>query len=261
MNQGRIPLRLLVPACLAVLLLALPLISLLVTAPWAEVLDHLRSPVLRSALWLSVLTATVATGVCLLLGLPLAWCLARCDFRGRGLLRGAVTVPLVLPPVVAGVALMSAFGRTGFLGEPLRALTGLTLPFTTTGVIVAHTFVALPFVVLSIEGSLRLADPALDAAAATLGADRWRVFRTITVPLALPGIIAGAVLGWARSMGEFGATITFAGNYPGSTQTMPTLIYQALNSDPQVARTLSLVLLLTAVLVLLLLRDRWLALP
>ncbi len=258
---GRAPVRLVLPAVLAVALLVAPLAALLVSTDWRDVGHQLSSPVLRDAMWLSVMTATVATTICLLLGLPLAWCLARCTFRGRALVRGLVTVPLVLPPVVGGVALMSAFGRSGFIGEPLRELTGFTFPFTTAGVVLAHTFVSMPFVVLSIEGALRTADPRLDAVAATLGADRWRIFRTITLPLALPGIAAGAVLGWARSMGEFGATITFAGNYPGTTQTMPTLINQAMNSNPEVARTLSVLLLLMAVVVLLVLRERWWVTP
>ncbi len=258
---GRAPLRLVVPAAVAVAVLVLPLLGLLVATSPGEVVAHLGDEDLHAALWLSVLTATCATVLCLLVGLPLAWCLARLEFRGRGLLRALVTVPLVLPPVVAGVALMSTFGRTGLLGAPLRDLTGLTLPFSTAGVVLAHTFVALPFVVISVEGALRAADPALDAVAATLGADRWRIVRTVTLPLALPGILGGAVLAWARSMGEFGATITFAGNYPGRTQTVPTLIYQAMNADPDAARTLGLVLLLMAVLVLVLLRDRWLVAP
>lgn len=257
-SLGRAPARLLVPAALGTLLLLLPLVSLLLTAPWSMLGEQLRTEALRQAMWLSVLTATLATGVCLLLGLPLAWVLARLDFPGRRLLRTLVIVPLVLPPVVAGVALVSAFGRTGIIGEPLRAATGLSLPYTTAGVIVAHVFVSLPFVVISIEGALRSAHQEYDAAAATLGASRWHAFRTVTVPLALPGIVAGMVLAWARSLGEFGATITFAGNYPGTTQTMPTLIYLSINSHPEAAKTLSLVLLLLSLAVLVALRDRWL---
>lgn len=260
-HAGRPPVRLVVPAVLAVALLGLPLVALVLATDWTTLGTHLGDPDLRSALWLSLLTAGVATTVCLLLGVPLAWCLARTSFRGIGLLRGALAVPLVLPPVVAGVALMSAFGRTGVLGEPLYALTGWSLPFTTAGVVTAHVFVSLPFVVLSVEGALRTADPVHDGVAATLGATRWQVFRTVTLPLALPGIAAGALLGWARSMGEFGATITFAGNYPGTTQTMPTLINQAMNSDPEVARTLSVLLLGVAVVVLVVLRGRWWATP
>ena len=171
------------------------------------------------------------------------------------------TVPLVLPPVVAGIALRNAFGRTGVVGEPLLELTGFAFPFTTWGVVLAHVFVSLPFVVIAIEGALRSADPVYDAAAATLGATRWTAFRRVTVPLAMPGILAGMVLGWSRSLGEFGATITFNGNYPGTTQTMPSLIYQVLQSDPEVARTLSMILLVASVGILAGLRNRWLTAP
>ena len=255
---GRPPLLLVVPATLAVLLLVTPLAAMVGATDWPGLPGRLRSEPLRAALWLSLSTSTVAVAACLVLGLPLAWLLARVDFRGRGLVRALVTVPLVLPPVVAGVALRTAFGRTGWLGEPLLETTGFAFPFTTWGVVLAHVFVCLPFVVISIEGSLRSADPEYDAAAATLGASRWTTFRRVGVPLALPGIVAGAVLGWARSLGEFGATITFNGNYPGTTQTMPTLIYVTRQSDQEAALALSLVMLLVSVVVLLALRDRWL---
>jgi len=255
---GRAPLVLLVPALLATLLLVVPLASMVAATDWPGLAGELRSPLLRQALWLSVSTSTGAMLVCLVLGLPLAWLLARVEFAGRGLLRAVVTVPLVLPPVVAGVALRAAFGRTGTLGEPLHDLTGFSFPFTVWGVVLAHSFVSLPFVVIAIEGALRSAHPEYDAAAATLGASRWTTFRRLTVPLALPGILAGMVLGWARSLGEFGATITLNGNYPGRTQTMPTLIYVTRQSDQDAALALSLVMLVVSVSVLLLLRDRWL---
>jgi molybdate transport system permease protein len=254
---GRPPVLLMVPAVLATLLLVVPLVAMVAATNWAALPDQLRSEPLRQALWLSLTTSTAATFICLVLGLPLAWLLARVEFRGRGGLRALVTVPLVLPPVVAGIALRTAFGRTGVIGEPLLALTGFAFPFTTAGVVLAHVFVSLPFVVIAMEGALRSANREYDAAAATLGATRWTTFRRISVPLALPGILAGLVLGWARSLGEFGATITFNGNYPGTTQTMPSLIYVALNSDPAVARTLSLILLVLSVGVLVLLRERW----
>ncbi len=255
---GRPPALLMAPAALATLLLVVPLVAMVAATPWRQLPSQLASESLQDALWLSLLTSTAAMLVCLALGLPLAWLLARVDFRGRGVVRALVTVPLVLPPVVAGVALRTAFGRTGVIGEPLLELTGFAFPFTTWGVVLAHTFVSMPFVVIAIEGALRSADPEYDAAAATLGASRWTTFRRVTVPLALPGIIAGMVLGWARSLGEFGATITFNGNYPGTTQTMPTLIYVTRQSDQDAALTLSLVMLLVSVVVLLALRDRWL---
>jgi molybdate transport system permease protein len=258
---GRPPGLLLVPAGLAVALLVVPLISMVAATNWGSLGVELRSEPLRQALWLSLVTATVAMLVCLVFGLPLAWILARVDFRGRSVLRAAVTVPLVLPPVVAGVALRTAFGRTGFLGEPLLGLTGFSFPFTTWGVVLAHVFVSMPFVVIAIEGSLRSADKEYDAAAATLGATRWTTFRRVTVPLALPGILAGMVLGWARSLGEFGATITFNGNYPGTTQTMPTLIYVTRQSDQDAALALSLVMLIVSIAILLALRERWLGTP
>jgi molybdate transport system permease protein len=254
---GRPPLHLLAPAAVAVLFLVVPLVSLVVRTPFATLPRRLTDPVVLDALWLSLWTATAATVLSLLLGLPLAWLLARVDFAGRSLVRVLVTVPLVLPPVVAGVALLTAFGRTGVVGAPLRDL-GVTIPFTTTAVVLAHTFVALPFFVVSVEGALRATSGEYDEVAAVLGASRGHTFRRVTVPMAMPGVVAGMVLGWARSLGEFGATITFAGNFPGVTQTMPLAVYEALQSDPEAALVLSLVLLLVSLGVLALLRERWL---
>ena len=258
---GRPPAILLVPAALATALLVVPLAAMVAAVDWAGLGAELRSEPLREALRLSLVTSTAAMLICLVLGLPLAWVLARVDFAGRGLLRALITVPLVLPPVVAGIALRTAFGRTGVIGEPLLELTGFSFPFTTWGVVLAHTFVSMPFVVIAIEGALRSANKEYDAAAATLGASRWTAFRRVTVPLAMPGILAGMVLGWARSLGEFGATITFNGNYPGTTQTMPTLIYVTRQADQDAALALSLVMLMVSIGVLLLLRDRWLGTP
>ena len=179
------------------------------------------------------------------------------DFPGRSLVRALVIVPLVLPPVVAGVALLSAFGRRGLVGAPLYDAFGVTLPFTTAAVVVAHAFVSLPFFVLSVEGALRATNREYDVVAATLGASRWTTFRRVSLPLAGPGLLAGLVLGWARALGEFGATITFAGNYPGTTRTMPNAIYVALQSDQDAALVLSVILMLVSVGVLALLRERW----
>lgn len=256
---GRPPVRLVVPAALATLLLVVPLVSLVGRTPWARLPELLFTEEVGWALRLSLLTSTAALAVCLVLGLPLAWFLARTDFPGRSLLRALVTVPLVLPPVVAGVALLAAFGRTGSIGGPLRDLTGYTLPYTTVAVVLAHVFVSMPFFVISVEGALRTTDAAYDAAAATLGATRWTTFRRVTVPLAMPGIVAGLVLGWARSLGEFGATITFAGNFPGRTQTMPLAVYLALETDLQSAIVLSLILLAVSIAILAGMRDRWMA--
>jgi len=254
---GRAPLRLVLPALVALGFLILPLLTLLQRTPWSTIPARLVEPKILDALRLSLLTATIAIALCLLLGLPLAWMLARVDFAGRSLVRILVTVPLVLPPVVAGVALLTAFGRNGILGGPLREL-GITIPFTTTAVVIAHTFVAMPFFVISVEGALRAANQEYDVVAATLGADRWTIFRRVTLPIALPGVLAGVVLGWARSLGEFGATITFAGNFPGTTQTMPLAVYEALQVDFDAALMLSAILLLVSVAVLALLRERWL---
>lgn len=253
---GRPPAHLVLPAVVAVAVLVLPLVALVLRTPVRGLPGRLTDPVVLDALWLSLWTATAAMGISFVVGLPLAWALARLEFRGRRLLRVLVTVPLVLPPVVAGVALLTAFGRTGLVGAPLREL-GVTIPYTSTAVVLAHTFVALPFLVVSVEGALRATSREYDEVAAVLGASRGRIFRRVTVPMAFPGIAAGLVLGWARSLGEFGATITFAGNFPGVTQTMPLAVYEALNTDPEAALVLSLVMLLVSVAVLALLRERW----
>ena len=235
----------------------LPLAGLLIRAPWTTLPGRLAEPGILAALRLSLLTATVATAVCLLLGVPLAWVLARTEFPGRRLVRALVTVPLVLPPVVGGVALLLVFGRRGLLGGPLDEAFGVSLPFTTAGVVLAEAFVAMPFLVISVEGALRGADARYEEAAATLGATRWTAFRRVTLPLIAPGVAAGGVLCWARALGEFGATITFAGNFPGRTQTMPLAVYLALEQDVDAAIVLSLLLLVVSVVILAALRDRW----
>ncbi|MFF0776797.1 ABC transporter permease [Streptomyces sp. NPDC003720] len=253
-----VPLPLLVPGVVALAFLLLPLLALLVRAPWRSLPDQLTSAEVWQALQLSLVTATAATGVSLVLGVPLAWLLARTDFPGRRLVRALVTLPLVLPPVVGGVALLLALGRNGVVGKWLDAWFGITLPFTTAGVVIAEAFVAMPFLVISVEGTLRAADPRYEEAATTLGASRFTAFRRVTLPLIAPGVAAGAVLAWARALGEFGATITFAGNFPGRTQTMPLAVYLALENDPEAAISLSLVLLAVSIAVLAGLRDRWL---
>jgi molybdate transport system permease protein len=255
---GGVPLPLLVPAAIGTLFLVLPLLGLVIRAPWSELGARLAEPGVGQALRLSLLSATLATAASLVLGVPIAWVLARSRVRGRSVLRALVTVPLVLPPVVGGVALFLVLGRTGLLGSWLYEATGLTIPFTTPAVVIAETFVAMPFLVISVEGALRAADARFEDAAATLGADRWTTFRRVTLPLVSPGVAAGAVLCWARALGEFGATITFAGNFPGTTQTMPLSVYLALQSDPEAAIVLSLVLLVVSLTTLLLLRERWL---
>ena len=253
-----VPAPLLVPAALAVAFLVLPLVGLVVRTPWGELGRRLASPGVGEALRLSLVSATLATAVSLVLGVPLAWVLARSRVRGRSVLRALVTVPLVLPPVVGGVALFTVLGRRGLVGRWLDSAFDITIPFTTAAVVVAETFVAMPFLVISVEGALRAADARFEDAAATLGADRWTTFRRVTLPMVAPGVAAGAVLCWARALGEFCATITFAGNFPGTTQTMPIAVYLALQQDPEAAIALSLVLLAVSLGTLLLLRDRWL---
>ena len=246
------------PAGVGVAFLLLPIVALLARAPWRGLPEMLAAEEVRQALRLSLVSATAATAVSLVLGVPLAWVLARVRRRGIGLLRALVTLPLVLPPVVGGVALLLALGRRGIVGEHLDAWFGVTLPFTTAGVVVAETFVAMPFLVVTVEGALRSADAGLEEAAATLGSRPFHTFRRVTLPLVLPSLAAGSVLCWARALGEFGATITFAGNFPGTTQTMPLAVYLALERDPDAAIALSLVLLAVSVAALVLLRDRWL---
>jgi molybdate transport system permease protein len=253
-----VPAPLLVPAALAVAFLVLPVVGLLVRTPWSSLGPQLTGPGVGAALRLSLVSATLATLLSVVMGVPLAWVLARSRIRGRTVLRALVTVPLVLPPVVGGVALFLVLGRQGLVGRWLDEAFGITIPFTTTAVVIAETFVAMPFLVISVEGALRAADARFEDAAATLGADRWTTFRRVTLPLVAPGIAAGAVLCWARALGEFGATITFAGNFPGTTQTMPLAVYLALQDDPEAAIVLSLVLLVVSVATLSLLRDRWL---
>jgi len=255
--QGRIPLLLAVPAAVALLFLLLPLAGLVIRAPWAEARTVLAGAGALQALKLSLITATVSVIIVLLVGVPLAWILARPNLRAASLLRALITIPLVLPPVVGGVALFTVLGRTGLIGRPLYRLTGFAFPFTPYAVILAQVFVALPFLVLSVEGALRASDRRYEEAASTLGARPVTIIRRITLPLIGPGIAAGAVLAWARALGEFGATITFAGNFPGTTRTMPLEVYLALETDPGSALLLSVLLLGVSVAVLALLRERW----
>jgi molybdate transport system permease protein len=245
----RLPRGLAVPAVLGAALLLVPAAALLQRAPWRRIVDDLTSPTARTALRVSLQTSLGALALCLVLGVPLAWVLARATFPGIALLRAAVTLPMVLPPVVGGVALLLAFGRRGVLHLPLS--------FPTAGATLAEAFVALPFLVLAVEAGLRQLDPRYEEAAATLGAGPWRRFVRVTLPLVGPSVAAGAALAWARALGEFGATITFAGNLPGRTQTLPLAVYAALERDPAAAVSLSLLLLAVSVAVLVGLRSRW----
>lgn len=244
-------------AAVAVALLALPVLALLVRAPWSRLADLLGTTSALEALRLSLLTATAAATVALLLGVPLAWVVARSGWSIAPAIRAVVALPLVLPPVVGGVALLLAFGRTGLVGKPLYELTGHALPYSTAGVVVAEAFVAMPFLVIAVEGALHAADPRHEEVAQTLGLSPGRALLRVTLPTIRPGILAGATLAWARALGEFGATVTFAGSFPGVTRTLPLEVYRQLELDPDAATALAMLLLAVAVAVLLALHGRW----
>ncbi|MEU7109028.1 ABC transporter permease [Streptomyces sp. NPDC046215] len=257
-RRGRTPLALGLPAGLAVAFLLLPLAGILARTPWAAFPSRITSPEVTEALGLSLLVSGWALLFSLLLGVPLAWLLARAEFRGKALVRCLVMLPMVLPPTVAGVALLQGYGRRGLLGPWLESSFGVTLPFSTAGAVTASAFVSMPFLVISLEGALAGLHPRYEETATSLGSTPLRVFRTITLPMVAPGLIAGAALCWARALGEFGATITFAGNLPGTTQTLPLQVYLLLQDDPEGATAVSLLLLAIATAVLLALRGRWL---
>jgi molybdate transport system permease protein len=242
---------------LGALVFVVPLLALVVRAPWRSIGDVVADGPIRSALWLSISTSIVATVVSVVLGVPLAWLLARTRLPGRSALRAVCTLSMVLPPVVAGVALFLAIGRRGLVGEWLDRWFGVTLPFTTPAVVLAQVFVAMPFLVLTVDAALQQADVRYEEAARTLGASDLYVFRRVTIPSIRPALVAGAVLTWARALGEFGATITFAGSFPGTTRTMPLETYLALEVDPDRAVLLSLVLVVVSFVVLYAMRGRW----
>jgi molybdate transport system permease protein len=257
-GRERLPWPALVLAIAAIAFFALPFLGLLWKAPWGDVWSTLTSESSLTALRLSLWCSLWATLFAVVFGVPLAWLLARVSFPGRGLARALCTLSMVLPPVVAGVALFYALGRRGLVGQYLDQWFGVTLPFSTAGVVLAQAFVAMPFLVLTVEAAFRQLDTRYEDAARTLGASRWYVFRRVILPAIRPGLVAGAVLAWARALGEFGATITFAGNFPGRTQTMPLAIYLANETDPDEAIVLSLVLIAVSFGVLVALRDRFL---
>lgn len=262
MTAGRrAPVPVVVGATVGGAFFAVPLLGLLQRVSWSTLVDDLLTPDAVSAIRLSLVCSLSAAALSVLFGIPLAWVLARVRFPGRGLVRGLVLLPLVLPPVVGGVALLSAFGRRGIVGAPLYDWFGVQLTFSTMGAILAETFVALPFFVITVEAGLRSMDRRCEDAAATLGASPWEIFRRVTLPIIAPTVVAGTLLAWARALGEFGATITFNGNYPGTTQTMPTLIYVTRQADQDAALSLSLVMLLVSIGVLVALRDHWLGTP
>jgi molybdate transport system permease protein len=236
-------------AAAGALLILLPLVGMVLTVDWLQLPALITAPSALAALGLSLRTALVSTAVCVLLGVPMALVLARTRFPGQRLVRALVLLPLVLPPVVGGLALLATFGRRGLLGETFGVL-GVQIAFSTTAVVLAQTFVALPFLVLSVEATLRASGARFEAVAATLGADPGTVFRRVTVPLVLPGLLSGAVLAFARALGEFGATLTFAGSLEGVTRTLPLEIYLQRETDPTDAVALALVLVAVAVIVM-----------
>ncbi|MGD9622846.1 MAG: ABC transporter permease [Mycolicibacterium sp.] len=234
-----------VPALAGAAFVIAPLAAILLRIDWAHFFTLINSQSSRAALVLSLKTAAASTVVCVLVGVPMALVLARARFRGLPALRALVLLPLVLPPVVGGIALLYTFGRQGLLGHHLDVM-GIRIAFSTTAVVLAQSFVSLPFLVLSLEGALRSAGSGYDHIAATLGAGPTTVLRTVTLPLALPGLLSGAVLAFARSLGEFGATLTFAGSLQGVTRTLPLEIYLQRETDADAAVALSLLLIVAA---------------
>jgi molybdate transport system permease protein len=236
----------------------LPVIGLVTQAPWGSFGTLLSDPITREALRISAITSVCATIICVVVGTPLAWLLARNALPGTRFIRALVVVPLLLPPVVAGVSLLTAFGRRGFAGSFLYENFGFQFPFTTAGVVLAETFVAMPFLIITVEAGFRGVRKEYEEVASTLGASSWQTFRHVTLPLVAPALLSGVVLCWARAVGEFGATIGFAGNFPGVTQTMPLAIYSQLEIDRSLAVGLSVILLMVCLVILVLLRRTYL---
>ena len=256
---SRVPRGLGVIGGLGAIFLVLPLFGIARRVAWSSLWEQLTSGEVTEALRLSLVASILATLCALVLGFPLAWLLARADFRGRALLRALVTLPMVMPPVVGGIALLGVYGRTnGLLGSFLFDTFGVQVTFSLTAVVIAETFVALPFLVLAIEGGLRSIDLQHEESAAVMGAGPWQRMWLVTLRLLRPSLVAGVAVAWARALGEFGATITFAGNIEGRTQTTPLAVYMLLESDPEAAYALSLVLVVVCVAVLFALRDQWL---
>ncbi|WP_189636253.1 ABC transporter permease [Arthrobacter sp. NamB2] len=247
-DTARVPRWVVAVAVVGGLFVLLPIAAMALRVDWPRFLPLVSSDSARAALLLSLRTSLTATALCVVVGVPMALVLARTSFRGQQLVRSLVLLPLVLPPVVGGIALLYTFGRRGLLGSTLGTL-GIDIAFSTTAVVMAQTFVALPFLVLSLEGALRTVGTRYEAVGATLGADRWTVLRRITLPLVLPALVSGAVLSFARALGEFGATLTFAGSLEGTTRTLPLEVYLQRETDPDAAVALSLILVVVAVVV------------
>jgi len=254
--QRRLPVSFVILGTIGAAFVAVPVIGLVLRAPWGRIAEILSGPGARTALQLSLEVSLLATLCSVVFGVPLAWILARGTFRGRAVLRALVILPLVLPPVVAGVGLLQALGRRGIVGGWLERIAGIQLTFTTAGAVVAATFVSIPLVVLSAEAGFRSVDPRFERTAAVLGAKPGYTLRRVILPMVAPQLVAGAVLAWARALGEFGATITFAGNLEGRTQTIPLAVFQKLQTDQEGAVALSLMLVILSISVLVVLRDR-----
>ncbi len=244
-------------AVIAFAVVALPLLSIFIRTPWSELGTVVSQKTTRDALFISLQTSVVAAVIAMLLGVPLAWVLARSTSRAMSLVRTVCISPMVLPPVVGGIALLTAFGRRGVLGRFLYDWWGLSLPFTRTAIVVAQVFVAIPFLVLTVESAFRQLDLGLEDAARTLGASPWRVFFNVALPGARGSIAAGFALAWARSLGEFGASITFAGSFPGKTQTLPMAVYELVAIDYRASLVMSLMLVVISIVVIAVMRDRW----
>lgn len=247
-----------VVAATAGLFVALPLVSVAVRVPWGRALDLVSSPMVLKALFVSVLSSVIATACVMVFGVPLAYWLSRNDTVTARIVRVFTVSPIVLPPVVGGIALLAAFGRRGVVGQWLNDWFGVSLPFTRTAVVMAQVFVAMPFLVLAVESAFRQAGTSLDDAARTLGAAPLRVFLRVSLPSVLPAVGAGAVLSWARAFGEFGASITFAGSMSGRTQTLPMAVYELATVDYSQALVVSLFMIVVSVGILVGMRDRWL---
>lgn len=238
---------------------SLPIVVLVARVPWGSVGEVIGDPSVRDALWLSLRTSVVTVMLCWVTGLPVAWMLAHARFPGKTLVRAVCVMPMVLPPVVGGVALLNVLGRRGAVGGPLEDFLGVGIAFTPTATVLAQFFVAVPFFIVVMESALLQVDPQIGPVARSLGARPWYVLGRVTVPMVMPSFVAATVLTWARALGEFGATITFAGNTPGRTQTLPLAIYSSLEANDDAAMVLSALLIAVSVIVLVSMRSRWLS--
>lgn len=237
--------------------LVLPLVSVVLRVPWNDFWSTLTNSAVRQSLFISLQTSLAAAVIAAILGIPLSWWLARTSNRLARIIRTVCIAPMVLPPVVAGIALLAAFGRRGVVGEQMYNWWSVSLPFTKTAVILAQVFVAMPFLILAVEAAFRQANEGLEDAARTMGASPLRIFFTVVVPSVRPALVAGLVLAWARSFGEFGASITFAGSFPGRTQTLPMSVYEIATYDYRQALVVSVFMMIVSVGVLAVMRDRW----